>query len=411
MRYFFVVVPAVVLTLGIVSGEDFLMRNKETKNESAKKETESDGKKNADEGAPRAALAEAPKEEDRASAMTGERVRASGKDRFVSPSGSDDNPGESPEKPLKTIQKAVDAAQAGDVIHLADGTYLQDIVSRRDGEADRPITLTGSRNAVVKGGGNGRVIEINHDHITLDGFTVDGLYGSKDELSSYRDKLLYVLGKQAQEGVTGLRVLRMRLSNAGGECVRLRYFARKNEIAENEIANCGVHDFRFRAGGKNGEGVYIGTAPEQLKDGKNPTRDPDRSDENWIHHNRIDTQGNECVDIKEGASGNIVEYNECTGQKDAESAGLDSRGNGNVFRYNTVSGSFGAGVRLGGDGKKDGVDNEVYGNRLFDNRSGGIKFQASSQRKICGNTLERNDKGGAVGTYGSKFKPDQKCPQ
>ena len=55
-----------------------------------------------------------------------------------------------------------------------------------------------------------------------------------------------------------------------------------------------------------------------------------------IHHNNFDTKGNEAVDIKEGAMYNIVEYNTVTGQKDPDSGGLDSRGDKNIFRYNTV---------------------------------------------------------------------------
>ena len=69
----------------------------------------------------------------------------------------------------------------------------------------------------------------------------------------------------------------------------------------------------------------------------------------------FDTQGNECVDIKEGATANVVEHNDCTGQKDPESAGFDSRGSGNVFRFNASYANLGAGVRLGGDSEADGA--------------------------------------------------------
>ena len=84
---------------------------------------------------------------------------------------------------------------------------------------------------------------------------------------------------------------------------------------------CGISDFEFNDGSKNGEGVYIGTAPEQLKDGKNPTAKIDRSNNNWVHHNQFNTQGNECVDIKEGSSFNLIENNRRTGQKDINSGG------------------------------------------------------------------------------------------
>src|SRR5262249_35218623 len=161
--------------------------------------------------------------------------------------------------------------QPGETIVLAPGAYLQDIVSRRAGAEGAPITIKGPAEAVLKGGGNGRIFEINHDYLTLDGFTIDGLWGDAGSASGYRDKLLYVLGKAPRDGVSGLRVLNMTFKNAGGECLRLRYFAQHNEIAGSTFAGCGVHDFKFNGGGKNGEAIYIGTAPEQRGDGKNPT--------------------------------------------------------------------------------------------------------------------------------------------
>ena len=329
-------------------------------------------------------------------------------DLFVSPNGNDLNTGNS-NNPFQTIQQAIDKAKAGDTIALAPGTYKQDFVSRTDGTEDKPITITGSDKAVIKGAGKARIVEINHDYLVLNGFSIDGLHGSSKSSKGYRDKLIYVQGKGERSGVVGLKILNMRLSNAGGECVRLRYFAQNNEIAFNNILNCGVADFKFNGGGKNGEGVYVGTAPEQLNDGKNPTSDRDDSRNNWIHHNTIDTQGNECVDIKEGASFNIVENNYCTGQLDPDSGGLDARGNSNIFRYNQVFGNRGAGVRLGGDTSSDGSNNNVYGNNIYDNASGGIKFQAKSQGQICENVMKNNLGGNAVGTFGSLFSPTIDC--
>ncbi len=92
----------------------------------------------------------------------------------------------------------------------------------------------------------------------------------------------------------------MSVKNAGGECIRLRYQTRRNEIAYSQISNCGRYDFAFRGGGKNGEGIYIGTAPEQRGAHGSSDRSVDASNANHVHHNVIDTKGNECVDIKEG---------------------------------------------------------------------------------------------------------------
>ena len=291
------------------------------------------------------------------------------------------------------------------------GIYFQDAVTKRSGAPDNPITFYGTKDAVVKGGGKARVFEINHDYISLSGFTIDGLYGDPNKAKGYRDKLIYALGKVPRKGVTHLTITNMDIKNAGGECIRLRYFAGQNEIAYNTISRCGAVDFLFDGGGKNGEGMYIGTAPEQLRDGKNPTKERDQSIGNRIHHNVINTGGNECVDIKEGSSGNIVEYNSCTGQKDPESGGLDTRGSDNVFRYNEIFENVGVGVRLGGDTESDGVNNAVYGNIITNNLSGGIKVQRRPQGNICGNTMEQNINGDSVGQYRKEINPTRPCSE
>src|SRR3990167_7562787 len=335
--------------------------------------------------------------------------KLAGKIIYVSPQGIDDQTGDAEDKALKTIQKAVDIAQPGESVYLLPGVYRQDVISKRSGFIDRPITIKGTKEAIVKGGGKARIFEINHDYISLEEFTIDGLHGDASSVKGYRDKLIYVIGKTARKGVTGLKIISMSIKNAGGECVRLRYFAQKNEIANNTIGPCGAFDFKFNDGGKNGEGVYIGTAPEQLGDGKNPTKDRDESNNNLIHHNTINTQGNECVDIKEAAWGNVVEYNKCSGQKDPESGGMDSRGDKNIFRYNEINGSVGAGIRLGGDEEKDGINNEVYGNIITNNAAGGIKIQRIPQVKICDNKMEGNSGCDSVGSYGEDFNPTDSC--
>lgn len=60
--------------------------------------------------------------------------------------------------------------------------------------------------------------------------------------------------------------------------------------------------------------------------------DMDSCDGNLISGNKIDTHGNECVEVKEGSSGNIIEYNVCSNQLDVESGCFCSRGDANTFR-------------------------------------------------------------------------------
>ena len=332
---------------------------------------------------------------------------------FVAPDGSDDNSGLAVAQSFKTIQHALSLVKAGSTIYLAPGDYLEDVSTQRDGQADAPITIMGPATAVLHGTGKVSIaFLVNHDDYTLVGFTIDGLHGDPTKAKSYTDKLLYAQGYQAHKGVSGLHVFNMTLKNAGGECLRLRYFAHANEIAYSTILNCGRMDFQFGNTGKNGEGIYVGTSSTQWNDGKNPTADPDESTDNWIHHNIINTQGSECVDIKEGAHNNLVEFNNCTGQRDKEGGGLDTRGDNNIFRYNVVYSNLGAGIRLGGhkvNGIEYGKHNQVYGNQIYGNITGGVNIAVGPQTKICGNALKNNSGKLVFGSYGDKYDPAAPC--
>lgn len=325
---------------------------------------------------------------------------------YVSPTGDDTASGTSAGAPLATIQKALDLAPTGAVVNLAAGTYRQDVVTTRTG-----VTITGPSNAVVKGAGDSRIIQVRHDSTTLSGFTVDGLHGSSADVSGYRLKLVYVMSATPGNGVGALRITGMTLKNAADECLRLRYLVTGAEVDGNTITDCGVADFTFGGGGKNGEGIYLGTAPEQQGANGAPDAAADVSRNNRIHHNTIVTRGNECVDVKENSTNNYVEYNDCSGQKDSSSGGLDARGSGNIFRYNTVHDNVGAGIRLGGDTATDGIDTSVYGNTITSNAGGGIKFMRTPQGPVCTNTMSGNTGGDAVGTYASEYDPTGACPQ
>ena len=60
---------------------------------------------------------------------------------FVAPAGDDAGQGTSADAPWRTIAKALSAAQAGDVVNLAPGTYSERVAPARSGTADAPITL------------------------------------------------------------------------------------------------------------------------------------------------------------------------------------------------------------------------------------------------------------------------------
>lgn len=306
---------------------------------------------------------------------------------FVHPDGNDQSVN-TLKSPFASIQRAVDIAQAGDTILLLPGEYLQDIASVRDGRPNEPIRIVGMPGVVVKGAGKTSIFDIRHSYIELSHFIIDGLFSSRALATNFRKKLVYIKGQKGK-GITGVKLFYMEIKNARDECVRVKYQAQNNEIAYSHISYCGVEDYRFSDGTKshNGEAVYIGTAPEQIAAGKNPTLDVDHSNQNWIHHNTFKPYGSECVDVKEGSSLNIIEHNICMYEQDLNVGGISIRGNNNTVRHNHVEANLGAGIRLGGDDVNDGINNHVYGNYLKDNKNSGLKIMRGPQGKICDNTI------------------------
>ena len=70
----------------------------------------------------------------------------------------------------QNIQAALDAAQPGDIITLVAGTYTQNLVFRRSGNAAAPITLRGAgANATIIQG----AIRIQAAHIVIQNLAVD----------------------------------------------------------------------------------------------------------------------------------------------------------------------------------------------------------------------------------------------
>ena len=113
----------------------------------------------------------------------------SGRQLFVSPSGSDSNPG-TELQPLRTIQHAADVVNAGDTVTVEDGTYTASGAScgtrpivclTRGGSAGSMVTfrarhrggarLSGQNNSAT----DGFVFVSGANYITIDGFEIFGV--------------------------------------------------------------------------------------------------------------------------------------------------------------------------------------------------------------------------------------------
>ena len=132
-------------------------------------------------------------------------------------------------------------------------------------------------------------------------------------------------------------------------------------------------------------------APEvKLRTGSADNVDADVCRYNWIHHNTFRTFGNECVDIKEGSTDNLVEYNVCEQQQDPNSGCFGSRGSGNTFRWNEITNCAGAAVRVGGEDGYGGGNN-MYGNEIKNCDKGAFSVMSANQGTVCENKISGVD--------------------
>jgi hypothetical protein len=333
----------------------------------------------------------------------------------VSPSGRDSNDG-SAAAPLATIQAALEKATPGTVVNLAPGVYHEQPVTVRDGAPGAPITIKGPETGTDRSGryqavlyGTGRIFNIDHSHITLDGFTIDG----QEQLAtvpypadlrtidtfkqSVQDRvedgrLIYIGSDEKSRDLTGITITNMFLNGAGGECVRLRNNAHGNTITDSVIQYCGMYgkgDDEDRAEYHNGEGVYIGTSP---KSDDQPMHDNDTSSKNVVSRNVIRTFGSECFNIKENAHDNVFEDNACSANAESsefEGSNVELRGYLNVVRNNQISDSAGYTIKIQSDGKKyDKGGNVVENNRLSGSAGATFKIKSdATQGRFCGNDV------------------------
>jgi hypothetical protein len=180
------------------------------------------------------------------------------------------------------LTSALSTARPNDVIDLADGTYSGRFVAATPGTAAAPITLRGTRRAVLNGGttSSGYTLHLNGaHHWRLTGFTVRG--GQKG----------VVLDRSSFGILSGLDV-----GSVGMEAVHLRTASSDNRVENSLVHHTGLYEPGY------GEGVYIGSATSNWsKYGSNGG--PDRSDRNVISGNHIYATTAESVDVKEGTTG------------------------------------------------------------------------------------------------------------
>jgi hypothetical protein len=269
------------------------------------------------------------------------------------------------------LTAALASAQPGTKIALAPGVYQGDFAATVSGTSSAPISLCGSRNAVLSGLSVTSGYTFYLDHASwwqLGGFTVAG--GQKGVVTDgSSDDLIY-----------GLYV-----HGTGDEAIHLRSFSSHDVVSHNLIRDTGL-DVQFY-----GEGIYVGSAH------KNWCRytgcNPDASDDDTLIDNNIANTTAENIDIKEGTTGGTIIGNILSGAgmvSTAATAWINVKGNGWQVLGNSGVNSIGDGYQVHQVYPGWGLQNTFMSNKAVLGGTGvGIYVQSSDLQTVvaCNNTV------------------------
>ncbi|MGH9644155.1 MAG: hypothetical protein ACRD3Q_17255, partial [Terriglobales bacterium] len=263
------------------------------------------------------------------------------------------------------LTAALSAAQAGQTIEMADGTYAGNFTLDKPGTGGNPITLKGSKNAIISGSSGYTILMNGANYWQLIGFSVTG--GDKGVMiDKTHNSILSDLsvGKTGQEGVHFLN------------------FSSNNILQHSLIHDTGLTKPQF------GEGLYFGTAKSNW--GKKSGGQPDKSNGNQAINNTFKATTAENIDVKEETSGGVIAGNHfdgsaISGENFADSV-LDMKG----YNYQVVDN-----VTTGSSPKLlDGFQTHV------------ITDPATSG---CNNTFKNNKFDGITFNGGQAIAEDPKC--
>jgi hypothetical protein len=169
---------------------------------------------------------------------------SSAADWFVAPGGT--GSGTSVSSPFGRIQDAIDAAQPGDVVNVAPGTYSEVLRTMRHGTSSQRIIVraTGSRGSVLVTS-PGRVLTARHAWFTVERLVLDGQYGLDD----------LVVVDSAARGFT-LRDSEVRRSSKDGIDIR----AAEDVLIEGSL----IHRALNAAGGRTDAHAIVAGAVRRL---------------------------------------------------------------------------------------------------------------------------------------------------
>jgi hypothetical protein len=269
------------------------------------------------------------------------------------------------------LKNALASAQPGQTIVLASGIYQGDFVASHSGTQGAPITLCGSRDAVLEGKSIQHGYTFHLDHASwwrVEGFTVEG--GQKGVMA---------------DGVTHDLLYGLYVHSTGDEAIHLRDFSSGNTVSHCVVRQTGLLVQFF------GEGIYVGTAHKNWC--KYSGCQPDASNDNILIGNNVANTTAENIDLKEGTTGGQIISNhfDGTGMVASASTGwINVKGNGWTVKDNTGVNSVKNGYQVHQVYSGWGIGNVFIGNRAQVNGPGyGIYVQSKKLQSVvaCNNVV------------------------
>ncbi|MCT9002592.1 right-handed parallel beta-helix repeat-containing protein [Microbacterium memoriense] len=223
------------------------------------------------------------------------------------------------------LQRALDDAEAGDVLALSRATYLGNFTITTSGTDTAPVTVCGLGGAVIDGGDLDRGYVLHVDGASnwvLTDFAVRG--GAKG-----------IMLDRARGNV----LRNLEVTDTGHEGIHLRTESTDNLIVDTIVRNTGLVDAEL------GEGIYIGSAESNWC--THTACDPDSSDRNTIRRVTIESTRAEAIDVKEGTKGGTIESSHLgIGADTVADSVVDIKGDDWTVTANVIAAPAAAGIRV-----------------------------------------------------------------
>lgn len=307
-----------------------------------------------------------------------------GRTLYVSPSGNDANPGTDPAFPLRTIQRAADLAQAGDLVLIQPGIYRESVNVPRSGTAAQPIVFRGNGAGVILDGADAAieagvtwVSEGSGLYSYVTGFATGHVVADSMRLYKYGSlSALQALGAGAPGGFyfNGTR-LYVKFPDGSSPASHAMHVARYEDgfyLNGRSFVRIENMEIRHFGSGDYGKGVYLRYSSDCV-----------------VRACRIYGFESAGVWVK-GGDRHLIEDNEIwdtaifgwpweyTKGSSAENNAItftNEVGRGHVIRRNTVHGTFNGIGPCGSAAPPSGVTNEIdlYENLLYEHTDDGFE--------------------------------------